>query len=170
VSTAAGPLRIAAAAAHYGRDLQRRLDRIAAIVAAARQAHTRLLVPPDAALGGYLADLRSPDPDALPPALDADAPEIRRVIELAADMVVRFGYTEFSAGRRWNAAVCVHGGGVLGRYRTVHQPPGEALVYTAGDRSGRTPSTPTSTAWACSSTTTRRSRRPPARSRSTAPD
>lgn len=134
MSTAAGPLRIAAAAAHFGRDLQRCLDRIAAIVAAARQARARLLVLPDAALGGYLADLRSPDPDALPPALDADAPEIRRVIELAADMVVCFGYTEFWAGQRWNAAVCVHGGGVLGRYRKVHQPPGEALVYTAGDR------------------------------------
>jgi predicted amidohydrolase len=129
-------LRIAAAAAHFGRDLPRSVERIGMIIAAARKADVGLLVLPDAALGGYLADLRSPDPEALPPAIAPDAPEIRRVIGLAGEMVVCFGYTERFAGRRWNSAVCVHGDGVLGRYRKVHQPPGEALVYSAGDRLG----------------------------------
>jgi nitrilase len=53
---------------------------------------------------------------------------------LIGSMVVCLGYSELSGGRRWNAAVCLHGDGVLGRYRKVHQPPGEALVYSAGDR------------------------------------
>jgi len=129
-----GKLRIAAASAHFGRDLPRSVERIGMIIAAARKAGAGLLVLPDAALGGYLADLRSPDPDALPPAIAPDALEIRRVIAMAGEMVVCFGYTERHGGRRWNSAVCVSGDGVLGRYRKVHQPPGEALVYAAGDR------------------------------------
>lgn len=127
-------MRIAAAAAHFGRDLGRSLERIETVVRAAKYARAALLVLPDAALGGYLADLRSPDPDALPPALDPDAPELRRVMGLAGSMVVCLGYTEASDGRRWNAAVCLTGDGVLGRYRKVHQPPGEALVYSPGAR------------------------------------
>ncbi|WP_375486707.1 carbon-nitrogen hydrolase family protein [uncultured Jatrophihabitans sp.] len=126
--------RIAAASAHFGRDLDRSVERIGMVIAAARRAGASLLVLPDAALGGYLADLRSPDPEALPPAVDPDGPEMRRVIEFAADMVVCLGYSELSEGRRWNSAICVSGDGVLGRYRKVHLPPGEALVYAAGDR------------------------------------
>src|SRR5438067_12011298 len=106
------------------------------IITAARKVGTALLVLPDAALGGYLADLRSPDPDALPPALAPDAPELRRVMALAGNMVVCLGYSELSGGSRWNAAVCLSGDGVLGRYRKVHQPPGEALVYAAGEHIG----------------------------------
>jgi predicted amidohydrolase len=125
-------MRIAAASAHFGRDLNRSLERIAMVITAARRVNASLLVLPDAALGGYLADLRSPDPDALPPAIRPDAPELRRVAALARDMVVCLGYSELSNGKRWNAAVCLNGDGVLGRYRKVHQPPGEALVYAAG--------------------------------------
>jgi predicted amidohydrolase len=127
-------IRLAAAAAHFGRDLPRSVERIGMVITAARKAGAALVVLPDAALGGYLADLRSPDPDALPPAIAPDALEIRRVIAMAAEMVVCFGYTEKFAGHRWNSAVCVSGDGVLGRYRKVHQPPGEALVYSPGDR------------------------------------
>jgi predicted amidohydrolase len=127
-------LRIAAAAAHFGRDLARSVERIGMIIDAARTAQVRLLVLPDAALGGYLADLRSPDPDALPPAIGPDALEIRRIIAMAGEIVVCFGYTERIGHQRWNSAVCVNGDGVLGRYRKVHQPPGEAIVYAAGDR------------------------------------
>jgi predicted amidohydrolase len=126
-------LRIAAAAAHFGRDLPRSLERIGMIISSARKAGAGLLVLPDAALGGYLADLRSPDPEALPPALAADCLEIKRIIAMAAEMVVCVGYIERLGSKRWNAAVCLHGGGVLGRYRKVHLPPGEALVYQAGD-------------------------------------
>jgi predicted amidohydrolase len=51
---------LAAAAAHFGRDLDFDLDRVESIVASARRAGARLLVLPDGTLGGYLTDLRGP--------------------------------------------------------------------------------------------------------------
>ncbi|HEY2206264.1 MAG TPA: carbon-nitrogen hydrolase family protein [Pseudonocardia sp.] len=68
---------LAAAAAHFGRDLGFDLDRVASIIASARRAGAGLLVLPDGTLGGYLPDLRRPlDPEppaaGLPP-LDAIA-------------------------------------------------------------------------------------------------
>jgi predicted amidohydrolase len=129
---------IAAAAAHFGRDLDFCLQRVATLIEHSRQAGAMLLVLPDAALGGYLSDIRSPGPDALPPALAPDSEYIRKVSALAAEMVVCLGYCEAGTSAaggplRYNAAVCVSGDGVLGRHRKVHQPPGEAGVYAAGD-------------------------------------
>lgn len=103
------------------------------VVTAARRAGASLVVLPDAALGGYLADLRSPDPDALPPALGRDAVQFAQIAAMLGDMVACLGYSELADGRRWNAAVCLSGDGVLGRYRKIHQPPGEALVYSPGE-------------------------------------
>jgi predicted amidohydrolase len=129
---------VAAAAAHFGRDLDFCLQRIATLIDHARQAGAALLVLPDAALGGYLADIRSPDPAALPPALPPDSEYLRKVAALAAEMTVCLGYCEAAPGDgdgpglRFNAAACVTGDGVLGRHRKVHQPPGEAGVYAAG--------------------------------------
>lgn len=131
-------MRIAAVAAHFGRDLGRALDKVQGIVDDARSSGVDLLVLPDATLGGYLTDLRHPAADALPPALTEDAWEIGRIVAMAQDMVVCFGYTEEAvvAGElvHYNSAVCVSGDGVLGRHRKVHQPAGEALAYRAGDR------------------------------------
>jgi predicted amidohydrolase len=129
---------IAAAAAHFGRDLDFCLQRIATLIEHSRQAGAALLVLPDAALGGYLADIRSPRQDALPPALEPDSEYIRKVGALAAEMVVCLGYCEAGADASgspllYNAAVCVTGDGVLGQHRKVHQPPGEVGVYAAGD-------------------------------------
>jgi predicted amidohydrolase len=129
-------MKIAAAAAHFGRDLEESVDRVLLIMASAKQAGVQLLVLPDAALGGYLSDLRSPDPGTLPEAIAQDSPLLARIAAAAGDLVVCLGYSEKDGGDRWNAAVCLHGDGVLGRYRKVHQPPGEALVYAAGDRLG----------------------------------
>ncbi|NUR63382.1 MAG: carbon-nitrogen hydrolase family protein [Catenulispora sp.] len=126
-------IRIAAAAAHFGRDLEFDLARIAKLIADARAEGAGLLVLPDAALGGYLADLRHPDPDALPPALKPDDPLIARVAAFAADMVVCLGYCEDGGDLRYNAAVCVNGDGVLGRHRKVHLPAGEIAAYAPGD-------------------------------------
>lgn len=136
-------LRIAAAAAHFGRDVQRALAKVEGIVGDARAAGVGLLVLPDATLGGYLSDLRHPDPAALPPALAEDSWEVQRIVALAGDMVVCFGYAEEvvverpgnPAGpevRLYNTALAVTGDGVLGRHRKVHQPAGESLVYAAG--------------------------------------
>lgn len=132
-----GALRIGAVAAHFGRDIQRSLAKVEGIVADARSAGVGLLVLPDATLGGYLSDLRRPDPSALPPGLTEDSWEIQRIVALAGDMVVCVGYTEEAVVdgdlRLFNTALCVSGDGVLGRHRKVHRPAGESLVYDAGD-------------------------------------
>jgi nitrilase len=126
-------LRIGAVAAHFGRDLEFDLQRIATLIEHARGSGVSLLVLPDAALGGYLADLRHPDPEALPPAIDQDSPYLKRIAALAAEMVVCVGYCEAADENRYNAAVCVTGDGLLGHHRKVHQPPGEVAAYSAGN-------------------------------------
>jgi predicted amidohydrolase len=130
-------MRIGAVAAHFGRDLDRALVKIEGIIADARAAGVSLLVLPDATLGGYLSDLRHPDPDALPPGLHDDSPQIARIIAMAGDIVVCFGYAEAitvdGEERLYNSALCVTADGILGRHRKVHQPAGESLVYAAGD-------------------------------------
>jgi len=129
------PVTLAAVAAHFGRDLPRCVDKVVSIIAAARQDGVDLLVFPDACLGGYIGDFRTPDPADPPPALDTDGPEIAAVIAAAGSMTVCLGYAEGSpGGGRYNAAVCVTGDGVLGTYRKVHQPAGEAFTYLPGDR------------------------------------
>jgi predicted amidohydrolase len=125
--------RLAAAAAHFGRDLDFDLRRVAKLIADARAAGAGLLVLPDATLGGYLADLRHPDPEALPPALKPDDPLLASIAALAGDMVVCAGYCEADGVDRYNAAVCLTGDGVLGRHRKVHLPAGEAAAYRPGD-------------------------------------
>jgi len=126
-------VKIAAAQAHFGRDLDRCVLRIATIIEHAREAEARLLVLPHAALGGYLADLRHLEPESLPPALAADDPRLRQLTALAGNLVVCVGYTESAGGALYDSAVCVSGDGVLGRHRKVHLPPGEALVYSHGE-------------------------------------
>lgn len=126
-------MRIGAVAAHFGRDLDRAVAKVEGIVNDARANGVDLLVLPDASLGGYISDLRHPDPSSLPPALTEDSYEIRRIIAMAGKMVICFGYAEEADGRLYNSALAVSGDGVLGRHRKVHQPAGESLVYAAGD-------------------------------------
>ncbi|MDY7087409.1 MAG: carbon-nitrogen hydrolase family protein [Actinomycetota bacterium] len=125
--------RIAAAAAHFGRDLGHDLGRIGKLIGDARAAGAALLVLPDAALGGYLADLRHPDPAAFPPAIKPDDPVFEQIAAAARDMVVCVGFCEADGDDRYNAAVCLTGDGVLGRHRKVHLPAAEGVAYRAGD-------------------------------------
>ena len=129
-------LTIGAVAASFGRDLEFDLARITSLIEQARRAGAGLLVLPDAALGGYLEDLRAPG-TSLPPALAPDDPLILKVGALAGEMVVCLGYCEASGEGdpevRYNSAVCVSGDGVLGRHRKVHQPAGESQAYAAGE-------------------------------------
>ncbi|MBC2638165.1 carbon-nitrogen hydrolase family protein [Rhodococcus wratislaviensis] len=126
-------MRLAALAGHFGRDVERALLKLDTLVAKARDDGIDLLVLPDACLGGYISDLRCPDPDELPPALDADGPELKAIARMAGSMTVCIGYTELADGVRYNTAACVTGDGILGSHRKVHQPAGESLAYAAGD-------------------------------------
>ena len=127
---------LGALAAHFGRDVERGVAKAVGIVESAARDGVDLLVFPDASLGGYLGDLRQPDPAELPPALQPDGPELAAIAAAAGDMTVCIGYTEAVADQRFNTAVCVTGDGVLGTHRKVHQPAGEALAYAAGDQFG----------------------------------
>ncbi|HWG22497.1 carbon-nitrogen hydrolase family protein [Actinospica sp.] len=128
-------LRMAAAAAEFGRDLEEDFAIVERLVKQAREDEVRLLALPEACLGGYLLSLDDDaDLDAGPPALALDGPEIRRLAGLAAEMTVVAGYCEAADGTRYNSVVCVTGDGVLGNHRKVHQPLSEDASYSSGDR------------------------------------
>ncbi len=127
------PVTFAAVAAPFDRDLQACFDRIATIIDQARAAGAQVVALPEAALGGYVADLRLGEAVEPPPALLPDGPEIRRLAELAGDLVVCAGYCEDAGEVRYNAATCVHDGRIVANYRKVHQPLAEGEVYKRGD-------------------------------------
>ncbi|MEP9416131.1 carbon-nitrogen hydrolase family protein [Gordonia sp. VNQ95] len=132
---------LGALAGHFGRDLTRGVDKAVGIIEAAARDGVDLLVFPDAALGGYIGDLRHPDPEDLPPAIDPAGAEVAAIIAAAGPMTVCIGYTEAAGDVHYNAAICVSGDGILGSHRKVHQPAGESEAYAAGD-SFRTFDTP----------------------------
>lgn len=124
---------VAAAAHSFGRNLDDTWRDIADLLEKARAEGASLVVLPEATLGGYLSDLEG-QPDSLPPALRVEGPEVAHLAELAGDLVVCAGYCETDGAERYNSAVCVHAGGVLGNHRKVHQPLGESRHYRSGDR------------------------------------
>lgn len=135
------PLKIAAAAAPFGRDMDACFATIEGLIDEARAAGVGLLVLPEAALGGYVESLNG-DVDDPPPALSPDGPELQRVADLAGDMVVAVGFCE--AGDpdpdrpghqvRHNVAALVSGGEVLGIHRKIHMPLDEGRFTTPGDQ------------------------------------
>ncbi|MGZ6792854.1 MAG: carbon-nitrogen hydrolase family protein [Mycobacteriales bacterium] len=125
-------MKVAAVAGSFGRDLEQAFADIARILDAAREEGVSLVVLPEAALGGYLADLEGQGDVSLPPALDVDGPEVARLAALAGDLVVTAGLCESDGTSRYNSAVAVTGDGVLGVHRKVHQPLGEGASYAAG--------------------------------------
>jgi len=127
-------LRMAAVAAEFGRDLEADFAVVAELIWMARAAEVRLLALPEACLGGYLLSLDGDESDGGPPALAQDGPEIRRLAELAGDLVIVAGYCEQAEELRYNSVVCVNGDGVLGNHRKVHQPLSEDASYSSGDR------------------------------------
>jgi predicted amidohydrolase len=128
-------LRMAAASAAFGRDVEEDMARAGDLIGRARADGVGLLVLPEACLGGYLTDLGgTAEP---PPALALGGPEIGRLSALAGDMVVCAGFCEAAPGGAvYNSAVCVTGDGVLGLHRKVHQPLREDASYAAGDQFG----------------------------------
>lgn len=126
-------LTIAAVAAPFDRDLDADFELIDKLLWEARNQGVELLVLPEAALGGYVANLHLAGRIEPPPALAPDGPEVMRLAEMAGDLVVCAGYCEDGGDVRYNAAVCVHRGEILGNYRKVHQPLAEGTAYGAGD-------------------------------------
>lgn len=125
-------MRLAAVAAHFGRDLDLALQRIESIIGAARRAGASLLVLPDGALGGhhYLPGTE------LPVALELRDPIFERIAALAGDLVVCLGFCERANQQDrgcYNAAVCLSGEGIHGRHRKVHLAAGESGVYLPGE-------------------------------------
>lgn len=130
---------VAAACAGFGRDVDANLAQIGRLVADARARGVGLLALPEACLGGYLSVLgagrdgsHDEQPEDLPPVMDLDGPELRRVSEIAREMTVVVGLCESDGADRYNTAAVVTGDGVLGAHRKVHQPLGESLFYSAG--------------------------------------
>ncbi|MDQ1650772.1 MAG: N-carbamoylputrescine amidase [Frankiaceae bacterium] len=126
-------LTIAAAAAPFGRDLEACFATIEKLLDDARAAGAGLVILPEAALGGYVESLHEEDVEP-PPALDAEGPELRRVMRLAGDLVVCVGFFEDGGeGCRHNVAACVSGDGLLGLHRKVHMPLREGRMTSPGD-------------------------------------
>lgn len=132
-----GPGKIAAVSAGFPRDLERGLVQIERTTARLRERGARLIVFPEAALGGYLYAPRPGDRVAFtpaPPILPPDSDVFARLMRAAGPAVVCVGYTEDAPGGPYSSAVCLSGdGGILGRHRKVHVPPSERGVIAPGD-------------------------------------
>lgn len=132
---------VAAVSANFTRDLEQNYALVEKLLGEARAAGARLVVFPEASIGGYLSSLGNhgdtvrSTPRSLPPAIRLDGPEIRRVQELAGETVVCIGFCELGddGETRYNAAVCLDGERIYGSYRKVHQPLGENMSYAPGD-------------------------------------
>lgn len=132
--------RFAAVAENFGRDVDQNLARIGQLTDQVRPQGVSLLAFPEACLGGYLSVLgagrdgsHAAQPESLPPVMDVDGPELRRVAAIAGDMTLVVGFCESDGLTRYNSAAVVTGDGVLGVHRKVHQPLGEGAFYEAGD-------------------------------------
>lgn len=128
-------IKLAALSGHFGRNLDANFLRIEAVLDEATKAGVDMMVFPDAALGGYLPRFGSNyKPSDLPPRLDPQGHEIKKLIGLAKNMVVCIGYCERSDdNQQYNSAICVSGDGILGHHRKVHQPIGERSAYSSGN-------------------------------------
>ena len=128
------PLAIAAVSLRADLDVAAGLEAVTRVITVARRRGARLIVFPEASLGGYL-DEREVEGTVVrgaPPVL-AD-PEVAwaRVREAAGDAVVCIGYSEASGPLVYAAVACLSGDGMLGHQRKVHIPPGELGLVAAG--------------------------------------
>ncbi len=133
---------LAAVSANFTRDLDQNYALIASLADQALERGVDFLALPEAAIGGYLSSLGNHGDTvkttsrSLPPAIRVDGPELRRVQQLAGGLVVAIGFCELAddGETRYNAAALLDGENIYGVYRKVHQPLGEGMSYSAGDR------------------------------------
>ncbi|QHC58199.1 carbon-nitrogen hydrolase family protein [Rathayibacter sp. VKM Ac-2760] len=131
---------VGSVAANFTRDLDQNYALIAALAEEAREKRVEFLVLPEAAIGGYLSSLGNHGDTvktttrSMPPAIALDGPELRRVQEIAGDLLVAIGFCELDEDgeTRYNAAALLDGGQIYGSYRKVHQPLGEHMSYSPG--------------------------------------
>jgi predicted amidohydrolase len=131
---------VGSVAANFTRDLDQNYALIGALAEEAREKGVEFLALPEAAIGGYLSSLGNHGDTlrtttrSLPPAISLDGPELRRVQEIAGDLLVAIGFCELDEDgeTRYNAAALLDGGQIYGSYRKVHQPLGEHLSYSPG--------------------------------------
>ncbi|MEX2253631.1 MAG: carbon-nitrogen hydrolase family protein, partial [Thermoleophilaceae bacterium] len=119
----------------YGRDVDACLAQIERAVVRARKRGAKLVVFPEAALGGYLWEPRfegAPGPAPKPQTLLPHGAEIGRLSRIAGETIVCVGYSEAARGGPYSSAVCVNGDGILGHQRKVHLPPAERDSFTPG--------------------------------------
>lgn len=127
---------MAAVAGSFGRDLEACFTRIEHTVEQARSHGAKLVVFPEATLGGYLWEAYLPVsqvPVAPPPTLSRDGAAMERLARIAGDTVLCVGYTEAGEAGAHSSAVCVSGDGILGHHRKVHLPEGERGAFTPGE-------------------------------------
>lgn len=131
-SSLSSSITIAAVAHNFGRDLDVCFKEIDQILNQARDNGASLVILPEAALGGYLADLMPGNHD-FPPALDPYGPEITKLAKMSKGLVVCAGYCEDGGSERYNSAICVSDGQILGNHRKIHQPLRESQSYSPGE-------------------------------------
>ena len=133
----APPPGIAAVSAIGVLDVVAGLGSVLRAITRARARGARLIVFPEATLGGYLHEevVEGTVIRGAPPILDDREEVLARLAQAAGDAVVCIGYTERPEDPRglpYAAAVCLSGDGVLGHQRKVHIPPGELGLIAPG--------------------------------------
>ncbi len=127
---------VAAVSGSFGRDIESCLSQVEATIRRARGKGARLIVFPEAALGGCWYEPRpgeTPRGASPPPALPGHAEAFERLARAAGPAVVCLGYTEAAPGGPYSSAVCLSGEGVHGHHRKVHIPPVERGIISAGE-------------------------------------
>lgn len=128
---------IAALALRTSADPEAGVRGVERAIALARRRGARLIVFPEATLGGYLQEreVENTIVRGAPPVLEDPATVFARLARAAGEAVVCVGYTERAGdgSRRIHASVvCLSGDGVLGHQRKVHIPPSELGLISPG--------------------------------------
>lgn len=122
---------VAAVSGSFPLDLELSLKRIERTIRDAQARGARLIVFPEAALGGYQCEETGAPVAAT--TLPRESGMFDRLAKLAGRAIVCIGYTEAAPGGPFASAICLSGDGILGHHRKVHVPPAERGILRPGD-------------------------------------